>query len=182
MNPAIMKPLSITLPRLIDQLVSPDGAALRLENPEKYHFDKNRLLSLLVKVVLLWSKEQQFIIFMTEENTLKLSMFKKVSRICSRYGLLEPFDQQLLNEFIQSIENQQSQLDQLMAIVEDAPEEFHCYITDELMNDPVQLPNSKVIVDRVNIEKALMRSLEDPYDRTYLTMDMLIPCSYYGIV
>ena len=180
MNRSIMKPLSITLPRLIDQLVSPEGAALRMENPEKYHFDKNRLLALLVKVLLLWREEQQFVVFMTEENTLKLDMFQRVQRICARYRLLEPFDQQSLQQFVQSIESQQESLSKMMEILDEAPEEFYCAITDEIMSDPVKLPNSGVIVDRENIEKQLMRSEIDPYDRTPLTKDMLIPCRNGG--
>lgn len=171
-----MKPLSITLPRLIDQLVSREGVSLRIENPEKYHFDKNRLLSLLVQVVLLWSSEHQFVVFMIEENTLKLDMFKKVLRICTRNSLLDSTQLQKLQQFVSSIETQQGELNQLNQVVEDAPEEYCCFMTYELMNDPVKLPNSGVIVERANIEKSLMRSEMDPYDRTYLTKEMLIPC------
>lgn len=178
MNPAIMKPLSITLPRLIDQLVSREGVSLRLENPEKYHFDKNRLLSLLVQVVLLWRNEHQFVVYMIEESTLKIDMFKKVARICARGNLLEPSQQQALQEFVFSMENQQGELTQLNQVVEEAPEEYCCFMTYELMNDPVKLPNSGVIVERANIEKSLMRAEIDPYDRTPLTKDMLIPCNH----
>lgn len=148
-----------------------------MENPEKYHFDKNRLLALLVKVLLLWREEQQFIVFMTEEKTLNLNMFQRVQRICGRYNLLEPFDQQALQQFVQSIEGQLENLRKMMDILDEAPEEFYCALTDEIMNDPVKLPNSGVIVDRENIEKQLMHAEIDPYDRTPLTKDMLIPCN-----
>ena len=42
------------------------------------------------------------------------------------------------------------------------------------MSDPVMLPNSKQILDRTTIERLLLRSQQDPYDRTPLTKEELI--------
>ena len=58
----------------------------------------------------------------------------------------------------------------------DAPDEFCDQITTELMLDPVQLPKSHVILDRKTIETQLLSDPVDPYNRTPLTKDMLIPC------
>ncbi|KAL7722907.1 RING-type E3 ubiquitin transferase [Entamoeba marina] len=57
----------------------------------------------------------------------------------------------------------------------DNPDDFCCSLMGTLMKDPVELPNSKMVVDRVTIEKHLMNSKEDPYDRTPLDMSMVIP-------
>lgn len=172
-----MRSLSVALPRLIDEMVSREGVSLRIDNPEKYHFDKNRLLSLLVQVVLLWSQDQQFIISMNEEKTLDINMFKRVNRICHRLNLLESMKLQALQEFVNKIEKDQSELNKMNEVVDEAPEEYYCSLTDVLMTDPVRLPNSGMIVDRASIEKHLMRTETDPYDRTPLTKDMLIPCN-----
>jgi ubiquitin conjugation factor E4 B len=49
-------------------------------------------------------------------------------------------------------------------------------ITTILMEDPVKLPSSNVIVDRNTIETHLLSDPTDPFNRTKLTKEMLIPC------
>ena len=44
------------------------------------------------------------------------------------------------------------------------------------MTDPVLLPVSKVIVDRKTIEQHLLSDQNDPFNRTKLTKEMLVPC------
>ena len=58
---------------------------------------------------------------------------------------------------------------------DDAPEEFVDPITAELMNDPVILPSSKVVVDRTTIETQLINDPVDPYNRSPLKKEDLIP-------
>ena len=59
---------------------------------------------------------------------------------------------------------------------EDAPEEFCDPLTALLMTDPVKLPKSNVILDRKTIETHLLSDQSDPFNRSPLTKDMLIPC------
>ena len=58
---------------------------------------------------------------------------------------------------------------------DDAPEEFIDPITAEIMNDPVILPSSKVVLDRTTIETQLINDPVDPYNRSPLTKEELIP-------
>ena len=44
------------------------------------------------------------------------------------------------------------------------------------MTDPVKLPKSHVIVDRKTIETHLLSDPTDPFNRSPLTKEMLIPC------
>jgi hypothetical protein len=43
------------------------------------------------------------------------------------------------------------------------------------MDDPVMLPTSKTIVDRKTIETHLLSDPTDPFNRSSLTKEMLIP-------
>ena len=61
------------------------------------------------------------------------------------------------------------------SLLDAAPEEFLDEMTNELMKDPVMLPNSKMVLDRSTIERLLMEKPVDPYDRTPLTKEQLIP-------
>ena len=58
---------------------------------------------------------------------------------------------------------------------DDAPDEFLDPITTELMEDPVILPQSKITLDRITIETQLLSCPEDPYTRSPLKKEDLIP-------
>ena len=59
---------------------------------------------------------------------------------------------------------------------DDAPQEFYDGLTFTLMTDPVTLPKSNVIRDRKTIETHLLSDPTDPFNRSPLTKEMLIPC------
>ena len=44
-----------------------------------------------------------------------------------------------------------------------------------LMKDPVRLPNSGQIVDRPTIARHILSDQNDPFTRSPLTLDMVIP-------
>jgi ubiquitin conjugation factor E4 B len=44
------------------------------------------------------------------------------------------------------------------------------------MEDPVKLPSSNIVLDRNTIETHLMSDPTDPFNRTKLSIDMIIPC------
>ncbi|KAI4321343.1 hypothetical protein MLD38_034738 [Melastoma candidum] len=55
------------------------------------------------------------------------------------------------------------------------PDEFLDPIQYTLMKDPVILPSSRIIVDRPVIQRHLLSDNTDPFNRSHLTADMLIP-------
>ncbi|RZC89307.1 hypothetical protein C5167_029210 [Papaver somniferum] len=55
------------------------------------------------------------------------------------------------------------------------PDEFLDPIQCTLMRDPVTLPSSKATVDRLVMERHLLIDSIDPFNRSHLTKDMLIP-------
>lgn len=58
---------------------------------------------------------------------------------------------------------------------EQLPEEFCDAMTCTVMKDPVMLPSSRMVVDRQTIERILKTKSEDPFDRTPLKLEDLIP-------
>lgn len=59
--------------------------------------------------------------------------------------------------------------------VDDIPEEFLDPLMSTMMSDPVILPGSKKVLDRATISRHLLSDHTDPYTRSPLTMDMLVP-------
>lgn len=54
---------------------------------------------------------------------------------------------------------------------DDAPDEFLDPLTYNLMEDPVELPGSHTIIDRVTIKRHIVNDPHDPFNRAPLTMD-----------
>ena len=80
-----------------------------------------------------------------------------------------------MQAFIAKLEAEGNRLQSLDELLDSAPDEFLDEMTNELMKDPVMLPNSKMILDRSTIERLLMEKPVDPYDRTPLSKGQLIP-------
>lgn len=89
MSEQTMKGMANSFPRLVQQLVGKEGKLLKIENPEQYHFDPKQLLELLMRTILVFSKERKFVVCMNEEKTLNLEMFEKAERICRAKNLLD---------------------------------------------------------------------------------------------
>lgn len=68
----------------------------------------------------------------------------------------------------------QASLD-LNAEPDEAPDEFVDPICSEIMRDPVKLPSSGVVCERSVIERHLLTDSSDPFNRSELTLDMLVP-------
>ncbi|GIY33484.1 hypothetical protein CDAR_474271 [Caerostris darwini] len=56
-----------------------------------------------------------------------------------------------------------------------APDEFLDPIMNTVMKDPVKLPSSGVTMDRATIARHLLSDQTDPFNRSPLTMDMVVP-------
>lgn len=57
---------------------------------------------------------------------------------------------------------------------DDAPDEFLDPLMATLMDDPVELPNSHTIIDRLTIKRHLVNDAHDPFNRAPLTLDQVI--------
>jgi hypothetical protein len=58
---------------------------------------------------------------------------------------------------------------------DDAPEEFLDPLMATLMSDPVELPSSHNIIDRITIKRHLLNDPHDPFNRSPLTLEQVIP-------
>merc|ERR1719507_1828664 len=85
-------------------------------------------------------------------------------------------------ELVEALENVAATVKKMAAntlkddeLFADAPDEFLDPIMSHLMKDPVKLPNSGQIVDRPTIARHLLSDQNDPFTRSPLTLDMVIP-------
>lgn len=73
---------------------------------------------------------------------------------------------------VQEVEQRQRANDEALV---NPPDDFLDPILSILMKDPVILPSSKVTVDRSTISRHLLSDQTDPFNRSPLSMDLVIP-------
>eukprot|EP00818_Percolomonas_sp_WS_P008819 CAMPEP_0117446966 /NCGR_PEP_ID=MMETSP0759-20121206/6624_1 /TAXON_ID=63605 /ORGANISM="Percolomonas cosmopolitus, Strain WS" /LENGTH=1113 /DNA_ID=CAMNT_0005239271 /DNA_START=174 /DNA_END=3512 /DNA_ORIENTATION=- len=150
---------------------------LKVKNPEKYHFKPKELITQLTETYMNFSKYDEFVkAVAADERSYKPDIICiKVPSILSRIGTVT-------KSFIQDFENFGRLVDakaREMAAEEedygDAPDEFLDGITYTLMEDPVKLPASGVVLDRSTIERHLLNDSTDPFNRSPLEVKDLLP-------
>eukprot|EP00744_Colponema_vietnamica_P008212 GILI01011738.1.p1 GENE.GILI01011738.1~~GILI01011738.1.p1 ORF type:complete len:723 (-),score=177.10 GILI01011738.1:197-2203(-) len=177
MRVEIVDRLAATLNYCIYKLAGPKGRELKVANPEKYHFNPRLLLADLLSIYLNLSRDERFLTAIASDSrSYNDEVLRKAVMIASRERLIaDDTVKKLLAIFdrIKATADRQKLEDQLS--MENAPDEFLDPIMSTLMTDPVTLPSSRIVVDRVTIVKHLLSDPSDPFNRSPLTLDMLIP-------
>lgn len=157
------------------QLVGPKCTELKVKNPEKYHFQPRKLLSEIIDVYLHLNSDTFVEAVARDGRSYKKVYFSKAASILQKHGLKSTDDIHSLESFVNRVEMAvQSGLEEEEEMGE-APEEFLDPIFFSLMEDPVLLPTSSVIVDRSTIRAHLLGDTRDPFNRMPLSMDMVEP-------
>ncbi|CAD8185223.1 unnamed protein product [Paramecium octaurelia] len=140
--------------------------------------EPRHLSSYIVDIFINIKNQQEFLDELAMNNsTFQLEI---LHQLVNQMGYLKLKTQYQLQEFLQIINSLQQlkiDYDQLFRELQQDPNRQRRYIdslTQNLMTDPVMLPNSKQIVDRVTIKRLLLQKKEDPFDRSFLSVEMLI--------
>ncbi|XP_015077906.1 probable ubiquitin conjugation factor E4 [Solanum pennellii] len=160
------------------QLVGPQRKSLSLKDPEKYEFRPKELLKQIVKIYVHLARGDKENIFpaaiIRDGRSYSDQIFSATVDVLRRIGE----DTSIIQEFIDLTEKAKTAasaaLDAEAALV-DIPDEFIDPIQYTLMKDPVILPSSKKTMDRPVIQRHLLSQSRDPFSRSHLTADMLIP-------
>ena len=193
MMPEIVDRLAAMLDYNLDALVGPRCNDLRVDNREKYHFNPRQLLSDVVQVYLNLGEQDVFIRAVAGDGrSYKKELFEKAAKICSRSSLKSPAEIEGLMLFVAKVEEAKALIEaeeDLGEIPDEFLGAFHCLssltctlshtLPDPLMftvmRDPVILPISRIVIDRSTIKSHLLSDAKDPFNRTPLTIDEVIP-------
>ncbi|KAK8790957.1 hypothetical protein WA158_005588 [Blastocystis sp. Blastoise] len=167
--------LASSLANILKQLVGKEGAELKLQDPSQYNFDPNEFLSLLLHVILCFYKDSQFAISILNSGQQLANSFIKAESISRRKNLLDSVELSLLHTFINTLKKESLVVQDIYALIDEAPDEFIDIISGDIMRDPVQLPLTHQVVDRTTIEHALLTSPVNPFNKQPLTKEQLIP-------
>mmetsp|Transcript_42583 Transcript_42583/g.95809 ORF Transcript_42583/g.95809 Transcript_42583/m.95809 type:complete len:192 (-) Transcript_42583:97-672(-) len=151
---------------------TPRGRTSRLTS-----FTPKKLLTFLAEMyVALAREDRDKVVHIVGEDTrnYKPQTFRKAIKILARENFipaaaLDDF-RAFVDYLIQSASAQQAAMDAV-----EIPDEYLDPIMAEIMSDPVLLPTSKNIMDRKVIERQIMSTDEDPFNRQPLKKSDLIP-------
>ena len=158
---------------------SPLGNELKLKNLSEYDFNPKFILGALLSVYSAFYDQKEFIkCVVKDERSYKYEIFERAKNLVENSGkiIIDTNDYNNYILFFNKLKEEEKAIKDEEINYDDAPEEFLDQITTLLMTDPVKLPKSNVILDRKTIETHLLSDQSDPFNRSPLTKDMLIPC------
>ena len=160
--------------------ITPRGNDLKVKNLSEYEFNPKFILSSILTVYSSFDNYIEFIeCIVKDERSYHYENFFKAKKIVEESEKI-PIDRiafEKYNNLINKLKSVEEKMKSQELNFDDAPNEFIDPITTLIMVDPVLLPVSKVIVDRKTIEQHLLSDQNDPFNRTKLTKDMLVPCT-----
>ena len=158
---------------------SPLGNELKLKNLSDYEFNPKFILGALLSVYSAFYDKIEFIeCVVKDERSYKYQNFERAKNLVENSGkiIIETNDFNNYLIFFEKLKEEEKKIKEEEINYDDAPDEFLDAITAILMTDPVELPKSHVIVDRKTIETHLLSDQTDPFNRSPLTKNDLIPC------
>ncbi|KUI73598.1 Ubiquitin conjugation factor E4 [Cytospora mali] len=173
--PEIVARLAGMLDYNLDTLVSPKSQNLKVDNPDKYHFNAKTLLPDIVEIFINLGSAQSFVEAVAADGrSYKASTFDRASDIMSKKGLKAPEELMAWNDLKVRFAKAKEVLDQAELDFGEIPSEFEDPLIGDLMKDPVILP-SQNIVDRSTIVQHLLSDEKDPFTRQPMTIDDIVP-------
>jgi hypothetical protein len=143
---------------------------------EEYNFDPKKLLMQICVIYITLAREapEKTRRLVSEDGRYyKPETFKKALRILTRERMINEEQQKQFQQFTSELAERQMQAQQAEDV--DIPEEYLDPVMADLMTDPVMLPNSQKIMDRNTIVRIIMSDDHDPFTRTPLKQEELIP-------
>ncbi|KAL3691495.1 hypothetical protein R1sor_005146 [Riccia sorocarpa] len=177
--PEMVERIAAMLNYFLMQLVGPQRKALKLKEPEKYEFRPKELLSQIVDIYVHLARGDSTGVFAraisSDGRSYSNDIYFAAADVIRQFQLLS---ENTVRDFLALAKRAHEASVEAMdteALLGDIPDEFLDPIQYTLMRDPVILPSSKTTLDRSTIQRHLLSDQTDPFNRSLLTADMLIP-------
>jgi ubiquitin conjugation factor E4 B len=160
----------------LEALVGPKKSNLKVDNPEEYGWNPRAMLAEVTDVYLNLQHKQSFIdAIATDGRSYRPEYWAEAQRILQQRRLKSDEEIQQWQQMGELIKLAKDQADMEEADLGDIPDEYLDPIMATLMEDPVTLPISKQIVDRSTIQSHLLSDPHDPFNRTPLKIEDVVP-------
>jgi len=176
---AIKDKFVTNLNHCLKQLNGKEALNLKVKNMKEFNFDPKLVLESIINVYLNFADKEEFYdAVVRDERSYDIELFLRTKQILEKLNLLDSDQIDKFDHMIRVLkekEQEKKDEDKFISEITDIPDEFLDPILGEIMRDPVLLPTSNVIVDRLTITKHLLSDDTDPFNRAKLTKEMLIP-------
>ncbi len=179
--------IALTMPEIVQRLagmldynlevLTVKSRNLKVERPEKYHFNPRTLLPEIVDIYLNLGSSAAFVEAVAADGrSYKPDTFAATTRILQGKSLKGGEEIAAWEALCQKIAIAKEIIDRAELDFGDVPPEFEDPIMGDLMKDPVTLP-SKHIVDRSTIIQHLLSDQTDPFTRQPMTIEDVVPAA-----
>ncbi|EXJ85294.1 ubiquitin conjugation factor E4 B [Capronia epimyces CBS 606.96] len=176
--PEIVQRLADMLDYNLDAMVGTKSSSLKVGNLQEYNFNPRSLLSEIVDVYLNLSDKENFILAVARDGrSYKPDNFVAAGNVLRKFVLKSPEELARWNQLIEKIAKVKEEDDAADADLGEIPEEFLDPLMYTLMEDPVRLPVSKIVIDRSTIRSHLLSDPHDPFNRMPLKIEDVIPAT-----
>lgn len=174
------KEVVVRLAHMLDHnlaaLVGPKKASLKVKNPEEYGWNPRQMLAEVTDVYLNLQGKRSFIdAVATDGRSYSPDYWSEAHKILSKFALKSPEQLGEWEQMAAQIESAKAEADLEEADLGDIPDEYLDPLLASLMEDPVILPISKTVIDRSTIRSHLLSDSHDPFNRTPLKIEDVIP-------
>ncbi|EAR89515.2 ubiquitin elongating factor core protein (macronuclear) [Tetrahymena thermophila SB210] len=140
-------------------------------------FDLKTVVLCIVKLYIQYSQYDKFVQTLVEdERIFDIEAFKKSVSKLQTLNILSESIQNEFNSFQSRVIEMYEEKQRTEALLyAEVPEKYLDPLLNQIMTDPVKLPKSEVIIDRVTIVKHLLNDKTDPFTRDQLQESDLIP-------
>lgn len=174
--PEVVQRLADMLDYNLDAMVPPKSSSLKVDNLKEYNFDPKTLLGEIVGVYLNLSNQENFILAVARDGrSYKPQNFQSARQIMQSKLHTAPEEIARWDELVKKFAKAKEDDEAADADLGDIPEEFLDPLMYTLMEDPVQLPTSKTIIDRSTIRSHLLSDPNDPFNRVPLKIEDVLP-------
>jgi len=175
MRPELVDRIAAMLNDWLLHLVGPRATGLKVDDPEAYNFRPKELLVHVCNVYLHLAVSPVFASAVAHDGrSYRPETFVKAASILERRGLASVDDIDRFHAFAAAVREEASKATLQDEMLGEIPEEFLDPITSEMMKDPVILPSTGVRCDRSSITRHLLSDPTDPFNRSHLTVEMLV--------
>ncbi|KAJ8971505.1 hypothetical protein NQ314_000667 [Rhamnusium bicolor] len=155
-------------------LVGPNKKNFKVRDAKDYHFDPAGTVLEICKIYVNLKDSDAFCLAVSQDGrSYSPSLFPLAEDVLIRIGGGTLIGE--LKEVADKVAEKAKEYKANEEAMMEAPEHFLDPIMSTLMTDPVILPSSKQTVDRTTIARHLLSDQTDPFNRSPLSMDQVIP-------
>ncbi|SOV01532.1 related to UFD2 - ubiquitin fusion degradation protein [Ustilago sp. UG-2017a] len=176
MTPEVVERLAAMLDYNLDLMAGPKCQNLKVKDPKKVHFEPRNLLRMIMSVYLNLCSKGEFVAAIARDGrSYSKPVFEKAGGIAAKYMLKSPPELDAWAGMISQVEEKRQMEQDEEEDLGEVPDEYLDPLMATVMKDPVLLPRSKTVVDRSTIKAHLLSDSTDPFNRSPLKIEDVIP-------